>query len=167
MPTIVDKDRERAIFIDKERNLMVTGQPFPDGAAPGQVRVRQQNRDMALQLADEEPEAGPWRAELLSAVIEATIWRARPGPWRAVRSSWPSTGAATPERQRWPRGSAQIVPGSAVVHTDDIAWRHSRFGWADLLIEGILEPVHRGLAVSYRPPRWAEHGREGSYRGSC
>jgi hypothetical protein len=23
-----------------------------------------------------------------------------------------------------------------VVHTDDIAWAHSRFGWADLLIEG-------------------------------
>jgi hypothetical protein len=39
---------------------------------------------------------------------------------------------------------------------------HSRFGWADLLIEGILRPVHQGHAVSYRPPRWAEHGREGS-----
>lgn len=54
------------------------------------------------------------------------------------------------------------VPGSAVVHTDDIAWAHSRFGWADLLIEGILAPVHQGRPVSYRPPRWAEHGREGS-----
>jgi hypothetical protein len=55
-----------------------------------------------------------------------------------------------------------VVPGSAVIHTDDIAWQHSRFGWASLLIGGILEPVHRGRAVSYRPPRWAEHGREGS-----
>jgi hypothetical protein len=56
----------------------------------------------------------------------------------------------------------RAVPGSAVVHTDDIAWQHSRFGWADLLIDGILRPVHQGQAVSYRPPRWAEHGREGS-----
>ena len=56
----------------------------------------------------------------------------------------------------------RAVPGSAVVHTDDIAWRHSRFGWVDLLIGGILEPVHHGRAVSYRPPRWAEHGRDGS-----
>jgi hypothetical protein len=49
-----------------------------------------------------------------------------------------------------------------VIHTDSIAWAHSRFGWADLLIDGILTPVHRGEAVSYRPPRWVEHGREGS-----
>jgi hypothetical protein len=56
----------------------------------------------------------------------------------------------------------QAVPGSAVIHTGDIAWAHSRFGWDDLLIDGILVPVHRGEAVSYRPPRWAGHGREGS-----
>jgi hypothetical protein len=54
------------------------------------------------------------------------------------------------------------VAGSAVVHTDDIAWWHSRFGWADLLIDGILLPVHRGESVTFRPPRWAEHGRGGS-----
>ena len=34
------------------------------------------------------------------------------------------------------------VTSSAVVHTDDIAWWHSRFGWADLLIEGVLVPFH-------------------------
>jgi len=54
------------------------------------------------------------------------------------------------------------VAGSAVVHTDDIAWCHSRFGWADLLIDGILMPADRGGQVSFRPPRWAEHGRGGS-----
>ena len=58
----------------------------------------------------------------------------------------------------------RVVPGSAVVHTDDIAWEHSRFGWADLLIEGILVPVHQGRAVSFRPPHWAERGREGAVR---
>jgi hypothetical protein len=57
---------------------------------------------------------------------------------------------------------SELVPGSVVIHTDDIAWAHSRFGWADLLIDGILIPVHQGQAVSYRPPRWDEHGREGS-----
>ncbi len=54
------------------------------------------------------------------------------------------------------------VAGSAVVHTDDIAWWHSRFGWADLLIDGVLMPFRRGDPVSFRPPRWAEHGRQGS-----
>ncbi len=55
----------------------------------------------------------------------------------------------------------KAVPGCVVIHTDDIAWEHSRFGWADLLIDGILGPVHRGEAVSYRPPRWARAGRRG------
>jgi hypothetical protein len=57
---------------------------------------------------------------------------------------------------------SELVPGSVVIHTDDIAWEHSRFGWADLLMDGILVPAHQGQAVSYRPPRWDEHGREGS-----
>jgi hypothetical protein len=55
-----------------------------------------------------------------------------------------------------------MVTGSVVVHTDDIAWEHSRLDGADLLIDGILLPVHHGQTVSYRPPRWDEHGREGS-----
>jgi hypothetical protein len=117
---------------------------------------------MALQLAPGEPEAGPWRAEPLSTVIEALT---RPGPGRAVCGrpvvlavDGRSNGGKTTLAAR----IGEAVPGSAVVHTDDIAWAHSRFGWADLLIEGILVPVHQGRAVSYRPPRWAEHGREGS-----
>jgi hypothetical protein len=56
----------------------------------------------------------------------------------------------------------EMVAGAVVTHTDDIAWEHSRFGWADLLIDGILVPVYQGRAVSYRPPPWDEHGREGS-----
>jgi hypothetical protein len=117
---------------------------------------------MALQLAREEPAAGPWRAALLTAVIEATIWR---GPGRVVsgrpvilavdgRSNAGKTTLAT--------RIGAAVPGSAVVHTDDIAWEHSRFGWTDLLVDGILVPVRRGRAVSFRPPRWAEHGRAGA-----
>jgi hypothetical protein len=54
------------------------------------------------------------------------------------------------------------VPGSGVVHSDDIAWEHSRFDWSDLLADGILAPVRLGRGVRFRPPRWAEHGRDGS-----
>jgi hypothetical protein len=54
------------------------------------------------------------------------------------------------------------LAGSVIVHTDDIVWWHSRFGWANLMIDEILIPVHQGEPVSFQPPRWAEHGRGGS-----
>lgn len=57
---------------------------------------------------------------------------------------------------------ADAVPGTTVVHTDDIAWHHSVFDWVDLMVEGVLEPVRRGEAVSYRPPEWDERGRSGA-----
>lgn len=57
-----------------------------------------------------------------------------------------------------------VVAGSAVVHTDDIAWWHSRFGWADLLVGGVLAPARAGQPVSYRPPRWDERQRPGAIK---
>jgi hypothetical protein len=115
-----------------------------------------------MQLASEEPEAGPWRAEPLQTVIETLI---QSGPDRGVARRpvvLAVDGRSNNGKTTLAARICEATPGSVVVHTDDIAWWHSRFGWADLLIDGILVPVHRGQAVSYRPPRWAEHGRDGS-----
>ena len=49
-----------------------------------------------------------------------------------------------------------------MVHTDDVAWNHSFFAWADLLLSGVLLPVHAAQEVRYRPPAWEERGREGA-----
>ncbi|GAA1509937.1 hypothetical protein [Kribbella lupini] len=54
------------------------------------------------------------------------------------------------------------VAGGTVVHVDDVAWHAPMFGWSSLLAEGVLEPVRRGEAVSYRPPAWDVHGRTGA-----
>jgi hypothetical protein len=117
---------------------------------------------MALQLAPEEPEAGPWRAEPLTALVQALTQRVPGG----IASRRPVIVAIDGRSNNGKTSLAarivQAVPESVVIHTDSIAWAHSRFGWADVLIDGILVPVHRGGAVSYRPPRWVEHGREGS-----
>jgi hypothetical protein len=124
--------------------------------------VSRHDGDTGLQLAAEEPEAGPWRAELLTAVIEALIWR---GPGQVV-SGRPVVlaidGRSNAGKTTLAGRIGEAVPGSAVVHTDHIAWEHSRFGWADLLADGILVPAREGRAVSFRPPRWDEHGRAGS-----
>ena len=117
---------------------------------------------MAMQLAPEEPEAGPWRAKQLTVVIENLT---RLGASKRISEH----GMALAVDGRSSSGKSTLaarmqaaVQRSVVVHTDDIAWWHSRFGWADLLIDGILTPMHRGEPVAFQPPRWAEHGRRGS-----
>jgi hypothetical protein len=99
---------------------------------------------MVLQLAREEPEAGPWRVESLAAVIEALTLRvpvrfATGGPVVLAVDGRSSSGKTTLAARM--RGT---VAGSVVVHTDDIAWRHSRLGWTDLLVDGVLMPVRQG-----------------------
>jgi hypothetical protein len=117
---------------------------------------------MALQLAPEEPEAGPWRTEPLTVLVQVLTQRV-PGRIASGRPVIVAIdGRSDSGKTSLAARLGAAVPGSAVIHTDDIAWAHSRFGWADLLIDGILVPVHRGEEVSYRPPRWVEHGREGS-----
>jgi hypothetical protein len=57
---------------------------------------------------------------------------------------------------------AATVPGVAVVHTDDVAWHHDFFDWADLLVDGVLVPWRAGRDVAYRPPPWDARGRPGA-----
>jgi hypothetical protein len=115
-----------------------------------------------LCLAPGEPEAGPWRAERL-AVVAAAVMRsghekgADRRPVVLAVDGRSSSGKTTLAARL-----QDVMAGSAVVHTDDIAWWHSRFGWADLLIDGILTPARAGRPVSYRPPRWDERQRPGA-----
>lgn len=48
-----------------------------------------------------------------------------------------------------------------VVHTDDVAWHESLFGWGHLLRDGILRPLGEGRAVNFTPPIWTARGRPG------
>ena len=58
---------------------------------------------------------------------------------------------------------ARCIQGVVVIHTDEVAWHHSFFGWSDVLIEGVLRPLRRdGLPLSYTPQPWIERGRPGS-----
>ena len=116
---------------------------------------------MSLQLPPGEPEAGPWRAEPLAAVVAEVMHPAgqhgRRGPVVLAVDGRSSSGKTTlAGRLR------DVVPRAAVVHTDDIAWAHSRFGWDDLLTGGVLRPVRAGQTVRYRPPRWDDRRRPGA-----
>jgi hypothetical protein len=104
-----------------------------------------------------EPEAGPWRVMALAEVVATLLaGAARRPPIVAVdgrSASGKTTFAGRLER---------AVPGAVTVHTDDVAWWHSEFDWAELMIEGVLEPVRRGEAVAFRPPAWERRGRGGA-----
>jgi hypothetical protein len=99
-----------------------------------------------------EPAAGPWR------VVPAGEVLAQLGRPRVLAVDGRSGGGKTTIARRL----AASVPGATVLHTDDVAWYHAFFDWADLMRDGILAPLRRRRSVAYRPPAWAERGREGA-----
>ncbi|TWF79652.1 uridine kinase [Pseudonocardia hierapolitana] len=99
-----------------------------------------------------EPAAGPWRAVPAREVLALL------GRPRVLAVDGRSGGGKTTVAQRL----AATVPGATVLHTDDVAWYHAFFDWADLMRDGILAPLARGGPVAYRPPAWDERGREGA-----
>ncbi|TQM37608.1 uridine kinase family protein [Pseudonocardia cypriaca] len=104
-----------------------------------------------------EPAAGPWRAV---PVTEVLAQLRRP---RILAVDGRSGGGKTTVARRL----AAAVPGATVLHTDDVAWYHAFFDWADLMRDGILAPLHAGEDVAYRPPAWDERGRDGAITASA
>ncbi len=106
-----------------------------------------------------EPLAGPWRVAPLLELVRLLMSRAAlsPGrPWIVAVDGRSAGGKTTLARRL-----QLAVEGAAVVHTDDIAWNHSRFGWAQVIAEGVLQPLHRAETVHFQPPGWAPNGRAG------
>lgn len=106
-----------------------------------------------------EPVAGPWRVEGLAAFAASLVESAGTpaGRPRVVAVDGRGGGGKSTLAARL----SALWAGSVVVHTDDVAWWHSRFGWDDLMVEGILLPLHAGRDVHYQPPAWAPRGRSG------
>jgi hypothetical protein len=117
---------------------------------------------MALQLAPEEPEARPWRVEPLTALVQSLTQRGSGGAVSGRPVILAVDGRSDNGKTTLALRIGAAVPRAAVLHTDDIAWEYARFDWAGRLADEILVPLRRGEAVSYRPPPWAEHGRDGS-----
>jgi hypothetical protein len=115
---------------------------------------------VTMSLGPGEPPAGPWRVvpiyEFLQSVLDSGHARSH-RPWMLALDGRGGGGKSTLAGR-----ICGLVPKSAVVHTDDVAWHHSFFGWSDLLIDGVLRPLRAGNSVSYRPPGWDSHGRAGA-----
>jgi len=112
-----------------------------------------------MTLAADEPAAGPWRVAPLSDLVAVLLGASGllVGRPRIIAIDGRSRSGKTMLAERL----RTAVPGAEVVHTDDIAWWHSRFGWCDLIIDGVLETLHGGQSVHYQPPAWRSHRRAG------
>ena len=104
-----------------------------------------------------EPPVDSWRLRPIETVAAELLDGLEPGR-RVVAVDGRGGGGKTTLATRL----ARCVPAAAVVSTDDIAWNHSIFDWAEPLIDGVLRPYRAGSAVAYRPPGWVRHGREGA-----
>lgn len=116
---------------------------------------------MTAVQAGDEPAAGPWRVVAVPDFAGMVLAEAGPplgGRPRVVAIDGRSSSGKTTLARRL----EDAIPGAATVHTDDVAWWHSPFGWSDLMADGVLEPLRRGEAVAFRPPAWDERRRQGA-----
>jgi hypothetical protein len=110
-------------------------------------------------LAAGEPAFGPWQVLSLAGLLARILDAAGAPVGRPRLVAVDGRGAAG--KTTLATGLRRLVPRSAVVHTDDLAWHEPLFGWGDLLADGVLRPLHGGQALAYRPPQWERRGRAG------
>ena len=111
-------------------------------------------------LGQGEPPLGPWRVERLANVVD--LVRKHVGTPDGRAPVLAVDGRSSSGKTSLARRIQQAIPGATTIHTDDVAWWHSCFDWADLLAGGVLEPLRGGRSVAYRPPAWDERGRPGA-----
>lgn len=107
-----------------------------------------------------EPSAAPWQARAIRDVGADLVTMAGTPPNRPRIAA--VDGRSGSGKSTFAARLAATVPGATVIHTDDVAWWESFFGWDQLMADGILRPVRRAQAVRYRPPAWDRRNRPGA-----
>jgi hypothetical protein len=110
-----------------------------------------------VHLPDGEPRFAPWRVRRIDDVLRELFCDLTGGPALLAVDGRSGSGKTTVAERIVAR-----VPGGAIVHTDDVAWYHAMFDWADLITDGVLAPLRRGEAVAFRPPPWDARDRPGA-----
>jgi len=107
-----------------------------------------------------EPVAAPWRPRALDDVladVRATFDAPRGHPTILAVDGRQGSGKTTVANRL-----AALIPGTVIIHSDDVAWWEAFFAWDHLVASGILEPLQRGEDIDYRPPAWEARDRKGS-----
>lgn len=100
-----------------------------------------------MKLRPGEVEASGWHVEEMTDVVER-LFDAAPcdvaGRPRIIAIDGRGGAGKTVVAERL----QSVVPSSAIVHTDHVAWGYSIFGWGSRIIDNILKPLHEGRAVN-------------------
>ncbi len=119
------------------------------------ARHRRQTHD--VRLHPEEPEARAWEP-LADDELALRVNSMLPADGKVLILVDGRSGAG---KSTFAARLGRLL-GGVVVHSDDIAWHDDPIDWADLLVDGVLEPWRQGESVSFRPPRWVARGRQGA-----
>ena len=114
-----------------------------------------------LELEADEPESGPWRTWPLVGLVDRILAAQAIVPRAGRPVIVAIEGRSSSGKRTLAQHLAEALAGSVIAHTDGIAWEHTRFGWGDQLVDGVLVPLHQQGSARYRPPAWAAHGRHG------
>lgn len=107
---------------------------------------------MDMALGRGEPEYAPWHVIAFDVFVGSLLLSA--GEFSGRASIVAVDGRSSSGKTTLAGRINRAVANSHVVHTDDIAWGHSRFGWTDLIVDGILAPLRSGRDVAFRPSSW-------------
>lgn len=115
---------------------------------------------MELSLHSGEPEFGP-RVAVGAAAVAAKLLRIADSTPEGRPAVIAVDGRSGAGKTSFAERMADLIPYAEVVHADDVAWHEPDFEWGHLLRKNVLEPLHRGQSVNYRPDAWERLGREG------
>ncbi len=100
---------------------------------------------MPMTLPNGEPEPGSWRTVPLPELLRLVLCAAGQPHGRPRIIAVDGRGASG--KSTLADQLHALAPGSAVVHTDDLAWHEPLFGWGHLLADGVLRPLQAGRGV--------------------
>src|SRR3954453_12509278 len=108
-----------------------------------------------------EPQARSWTAVAAASVV-ARILSSAPADGRRRSLVVGIDGRSGSGKTRMAELLSGELVDAQIVHTDDVAWYESMFGWDHLLAQHVLRPLRNGVDVCYRPPAWERRNRPGA-----
>lgn len=117
-----------------------------------------------MRLVDGEPQPAQWHSVSIAEFAQRLVETAQQSSTRLRGGGGPLllavNGRSASGKTTLAGGLAAELPGSVLVHTDDLCWHEPMFAWAHVQRE-LISQIQQGGQVSFRPPQWELRKRAG------